>query len=192
MIVFNKNKKFRDSLIRIFQKLLTLGYLSENKVCTCKELTNQGFGIPQSTLYKYLNEWEEENLIIKDGISREEKDYSHFNVNSTDSLSEFLSLIDQDIMEFLKKFYKKSFEKDIYLEKMRELTTEFKDKVIPNIIAQVKEDLAITNSQKITNTDFFRNMEDQIYYSVKLIVEKPFLKELVSKVSQRRRAREQT
>ncbi len=95
-------------------------------------------------------------------------------------------------MEFLKKFYKKSIEKDYYLEKMRELMGEFDDKIIPNIITQVKEDLAITNSQKITNTDFFKNLEDQIYYSVKSIVEKPFLKELVSKVSQRRRAREQT
>lgn len=192
MIVFNKNKKFRDSIIRIFQKLLTLGYLSENKGCTCKELRNQGFGIPLSTIYKYLNEWEEENLIIKDGISREEKDYSHFNFSGTDSLSEFLSRIDQDIMEFLKEFYKKSIEKDYYLEKMRELMGEFEDKIIPNIIAQVKEDLAITNSQKITNTDFFKNLEDQIYHSVKSIVEKPFLKELVSKVSQRQRAREQT
>lgn len=31
-------------------------------------------------------------------------------INSNDSLIEFLSLIDQDIMEFLKKFYKNSIE----------------------------------------------------------------------------------
>jgi len=172
-------KKFRTDLIRRFLKIQTLKFFSEKETCTAEKLMKK-FDFSQSSLYKFLGDLEEENLIIRDGKQEGENNHSLIVYHSTDSMDEFLFFIKRDLMEVLKRLCNNSIEHEVCLEIMREVIAEFKYVIMLNIITQIKEYLDQLTSQKDVNPDFFRNLEEYMYDHIKSIIEYPFLRDIIS------------
>lgn len=95
-----KDKDFRKFL----KKLNLLEYLQKNDPCSVREIKRK-FKISKSEVYRKIDEWVQEGLVVKDNNHKERKYYAHFVIRKTPHLKiELLSLYDEIINLFSKRY----------------------------------------------------------------------------------------
>ena len=91
-------------LKKFFEKIKILEYIHNNNPCSTREIKAK-FNISKTDLYRKIDEWKEEGLLIKDYNNKERKYYSHFVIRRTPQLKiELLSLYNELIELFSKKY----------------------------------------------------------------------------------------
>ncbi|KKN64304.1 hypothetical protein LCGC14_0493070 [marine sediment metagenome] len=98
--------KLRDDcdLKKFLERLKLLEHIQKNSTCSVREIKSE-FNINKSGLYRKIDEWASEGLLLKDYGCIEKHFYSHFVVRKTPQLKiELLSLYDELINLFSKKY----------------------------------------------------------------------------------------
>ena len=85
---------------KIIQIVSILGFISNRGEVLSIDIKN-GFSISQSTLYRYLDEWNSEGYIFKDAVNGHSRNGAHFVVCSTPKLDQFLENYSDMLSNFL-------------------------------------------------------------------------------------------